>query len=45
MTIRSYKTPEAAVLEVDLREVLLYSGVNDMENNDVFQEILDNDII
>ncbi len=44
MTRRSYKTPEAEMLEVDLREVLLYSGVNNMENNDVFQETLDNDI-
>jgi hypothetical protein len=44
MTRRSYQTPEAEALEVDLREVLLYSGVNDMGNNDVFQETLDNDI-
>lgn len=44
MTRRSYKKPEAELLEVDLGEVLLYSGVNNMGNNDVFQETLDNDI-
>lgn len=44
MTRRSYKTPEAAVLEVDLREVLLYSGLNNMGDNEVYQETLDNDI-
>lgn len=44
MTRRSYKTPESAVLEVDLGEVLLYSGLNNMGDNGVFQETLDNDI-
>lgn len=44
MTRKIYKTPDVEALEVDIREILLYSGVSDMGNTDVYQETLDGDI-
>lgn len=43
MEQNDYTTPRVKVLVVKLDDMLLYSGVKDMENNDVFIEDLDGD--
>ena len=43
MAQNDYTTPNAKVLIVNLHDMLLYSGVKDMENNEVFMEDLDDD--
>ena len=43
MTQNDYTTPNVKVLIVNLHDMLLYSGVKDMENNEVFTEDLDDD--
>jgi len=44
MTENRYETPETRVIEVNARDILLYSGVNNMGDNEVFSEELDFDI-
>ena len=44
MTENSYKAPETKVIEVYVRDILLYSGVRNMLDYEVFSEELDNDI-
>ena len=43
MTQNDYTTPNVKVLIVNLHDMLLYSGVKDMENTEVFMEELDDD--
>ena len=43
MTQNDYTTPIVKVLIVNLHDMLLYSGVKDMENTEVFMEDLDDD--
>lgn len=45
MAQNNYTTPNVKVLEVNLHDMLLYSGVKNMENNDVFTEDLEGDNI
>lgn len=43
MTKISYKTPDAELIAINVRDLLLYSGVRNMEDNEVFFENLDGD--
>lgn len=43
MTENSYKTPDTKVIVINVRDILLYSGVRNMEDNEVFMEDLDDD--
>lgn len=44
MTENHYETPETRVIKVNARDILLYSGVNNMGDQEVFSEELDFDI-
>ena len=45
MAQSDYTTPNVKVQVVNLHDILLYSGVKNMENNEVFMEDLDGDNI
>ncbi len=41
MTENSYKTPDTKVIVINVRDILLYSGLRNMGDNEVYMESLD----